>query len=269
MGTESIAGRVWLEREGRGLLGPGRAELLERIDELGSMAQAARALGMGYKHAWDMVEAMNNRAEAPLVERVAGGRGGGGTRLTEAGRSLVAELRAAEAAYARFLELLSAEGGDAHRIQRLMGRLALKTSARNQWWGRVTAMDAGAVNTEVTLALGGGETLGAVVTNESAQALGLAVGREVMALAKAPHVHLSAEAPADPGANRLRGTVAHVVAGEGDAEVALTLAGGNTVTAVVAAEQLGSLGLGSLGLAPGDAVWARIPPDQVILAVNG
>lgn len=253
-----------MERDGQGLLGPGRAELLERIDELGSMAGAARAMGMGYKHAWDMVEAMNNRADAPVVERLTGGRGGGGTRLTEAGRALVAELRAAEAAYDRFLELLSAEGGDPERIHELTERLALRTSARNQWWGRVTALHPGRVSTEVTLTLGGGETLAVVVTNDSVQGLGLADGREVAALVKAPHVRLAA--PTEPGEadNRLCGTVERLVTGETDAEVALRLTGGNTVVAVMDRDRLRAL-----SLAEGLAACALIDASDIILAAHG
>ena len=64
-----ISGRLWLNREGHGYLGAGRIALLERIGETGSIAQAARSMGMSYKAAWDAVEAMNNLADRPLVAR--------------------------------------------------------------------------------------------------------------------------------------------------------------------------------------------------------
>ncbi|WP_147073343.1 winged helix-turn-helix domain-containing protein, partial [Sulfuriferula plumbiphila] len=69
--------RLVAEQDGR--RGKGRIELLEKIGELGSISAAAKALGLSYKAAWEAVEAMNNLSEAPLVERVAGGRHGGGT----------------------------------------------------------------------------------------------------------------------------------------------------------------------------------------------
>jgi molybdate transport system regulatory protein len=259
-----MSGRLWLEKDEHGFLGQGRAELLERIDTLGSMAKAAKAMGMGYKRAWDMVEAMNNLAEAPLVERTTGGRGGGGTRLTDHGRAMIAEFRAAEAAYARFLELVSAEAGDPERLRAFMGRMALKTSARNQWWGRVTAVRPGTVNSEVHLTLGGGEALVAVITNESVRELGITEGAEVAALVKAPHVSL---APAGGGLtsarNRLCGTVERVDTGEEAAEVALRLPGGNTVTAVVPQDNLPQL-----ALAEGGTACALFGASHVILAVN-
>jgi molybdate transport system regulatory protein len=259
-----MSGRFWLEKDEHGFLGQGRAELLERIDELGSMAKAAKAMGMGYKRAWDMVEAMNNLAEAPLVVRTTGGRGGGGTRLTEHGRAMVAEFRAAEAAYARFLDLLSAEAGDADRLRALLGRLALKTSARNQWWGRVTAIRPGTVNSEVHLTLGGGEALVARITNESVRELAITEGAEVAALVKASHVSLAPQGDGPTSdRNCLCGTVERVERGEEEAEVALRLPGGNTVTAVVTQENLREL-----ALAEGSTTCALFGATHVILAVN-
>jgi molybdate transport system regulatory protein len=69
----------------------------------------------------------------------------------------------------------------------------LRTSARNQIAGRVAARDDGAVNSEITLDIGGGKTLAATITLESARALELAVGDAVTALVKAPHVILAVE----------------------------------------------------------------------------
>jgi molybdate transport system regulatory protein len=69
----------------------------------------------------------------------------------------------------------------------------LRTSARNQIPGRVAAREDGAVNSEITLEIGGGKTLTATITLESAQALELAAGDAVSALVKAPHVILAVE----------------------------------------------------------------------------
>jgi len=197
------------------------------------------------------------------VARTTGGKGGGGTRLTDHGRAMIAEFRAAEAAYARFLDLLSAEAGDAERLHALMGRLALKTSARNQWWGQVTAVQPGTVNSAVTLALGGGEPLVAKITNESVRELGITPGAEVAALVKAPHVALTAPADTADQRNRLCGTVERIATGDGDAEVTLRLPGGNTVTAVTPHDCVAAL-----ELAEGTSACALIQAADVILAVN-
>ena len=82
------------------MLGPGKAELLERIRETGSISAAGRGMGMSYKRAWMLVEEMNAAFREPLVESVRGGPGGGGAALTEAGCKVLAHFRAVEAAVA-------------------------------------------------------------------------------------------------------------------------------------------------------------------------
>jgi len=75
---------------GEGRFGPGKAKLLEAIDEAGSISGAARALGMSYARAWTLTEEMNGLFAAPLVETFAGGARRGGARLTETGKSVSA-----------------------------------------------------------------------------------------------------------------------------------------------------------------------------------
>ena len=82
------------------VIGPGRAELLEAIRQHGSISAAGRAIGMSYKRAWELTEAVNTAFRSPLVETSAGGAAGGGTRLTEAGEAVLAAYRRIEAAAA-------------------------------------------------------------------------------------------------------------------------------------------------------------------------
>jgi molybdate transport system regulatory protein len=81
--------RIWLEGTEGTFLGYGRVVLLERIDEFGSIAKAARSMNMSYKHAWDLVDSMNRQAPEPMIKTAAGGKGGGGTKLTEAGKKAI------------------------------------------------------------------------------------------------------------------------------------------------------------------------------------
>ncbi|MCA0963586.1 winged helix-turn-helix domain-containing protein [Salipiger bermudensis] len=82
------------------MLGPGKAELLDRIAETGSIAAAGRAMAMSYKRAWSLVEEMNHAFRAPLVERNRGGTRGGGARLTETGVRVLSHYRRVERAAA-------------------------------------------------------------------------------------------------------------------------------------------------------------------------
>lgn len=78
-------------------LGPGKAELLEHIGETGSISAAARRMKMSYRRAWLLVDTMNQSFRSPLVETATGGKGGGGARLSELGREMLARYRSMEA----------------------------------------------------------------------------------------------------------------------------------------------------------------------------
>ena len=80
----------------KAMLGPGKADLLERIGETGSIAAAGRAMGMSYKRAWMLVETMNSIFAEPLVASSRGGSAGGGAELTEAGRRVLSLYRSLE-----------------------------------------------------------------------------------------------------------------------------------------------------------------------------
>lgn len=79
-------------------VGPGKIALLESVRDTGSISAAARAMGMDYKRAWLLVDSMNHTFAAPLVERIAGGPGGGGASLTAFGEEVLARYRRLEAA---------------------------------------------------------------------------------------------------------------------------------------------------------------------------
>lgn len=103
-----------------GMIGPGKADLLERISETGSIAAAGRDMGMSYKRAWQLVETLNAMFAAPLVERTRGGARGGGARITATGEAVLAEYRAMEAA----ARAASAEHID--RLQAMLGAQAAR-----------------------------------------------------------------------------------------------------------------------------------------------
>jgi molybdate transport system regulatory protein len=79
-------------------IGPGKISLLEGIARTGSLSAAARALGMSYRRAWLLLHSTNEAFEQPVVELSVGGKDGGGARLTDFGRKLVANYRGFEAA---------------------------------------------------------------------------------------------------------------------------------------------------------------------------
>ena len=95
-------------------VGPGKVDLLEAIGATGSITAAAKSLEMSYRRAWLLVDTMNRCFEAPVVEAEAGGRRGGGTRLTPLGEELVRRYRTLEA------KARKATAGDVAALARLL-----------------------------------------------------------------------------------------------------------------------------------------------------
>ena len=92
--------RIRIVFDGDEVMGPGKAELLERIDRCGSIAAAGREMEMSYKRAWMLVEEMNAAFSDPLVTSARGGAKGGGAQVTATGLAVISHYRAAEAATA-------------------------------------------------------------------------------------------------------------------------------------------------------------------------
>lgn len=253
-------------------LGDTRIRLLEAIEQQGSISQAAKHVPLSYKAAWDAVDAMNNLSEQPLVERSAGGRQGGGTRLTDHGRRLVALYRAVEAEYQAALDRLvgqmeGAEGGASVRgFQQLLRRMALRTSARNQLACTVSGVREGEVDYEVFLRLDGevpALELKAIITRESAQTLGIAIGVQVLALIKSSSVMLLTDERQRISAdNQLWGEITRIHAGPVNSEVKVDIGHGRTMVCVVTHESVEQLGLGE-----GSRVAAVFQASNVILCV--
>jgi len=264
-GGVSVAATLLLRRAEKAFLGGDRIGLLEAIDRFGSISSAARGVGVCYKTAWDAVDAMNNAAERPLVERAAGGHGGGGTVLTDEGKETVRLYRVLQEEHQRFIERLEGRLGDVGRFYSLVRRVAMRVSARNVFQGTVAEVRKGAVSTEVTLALKGGETLCSVITNESARVLGLATGMEAYAFFKASAVILGkglhdAKVSAR---NLLCGTADRIAHGPVNAEVTVILPGGSVLTAIITEDSAKRL-----LLARGDHLCALVKASSVILGVD-
>lgn len=79
------------------MIGPGKADLLDGVARLGSIAAAGRDMSMSYKRAWELIGTLNAMFRAPLVESTRGGPGGGGARLTDLGREVLTLYRSLEA----------------------------------------------------------------------------------------------------------------------------------------------------------------------------
>jgi molybdate transport system regulatory protein len=195
-----------------------------------------------------------------------GGKGGGGARLTARGRKLLATYRIVAEENERFLAGINARLQDADRDLRVLGGLALRTSARNQWAGTVKRVRHGSVNDEVEIELAGGDRIVAVVTHESVENLGLRSGQPAVALVKASSVIVGTADGARlrlSARNQLAGKVERVTPGAVNTEVVIALRGGNTVAAMIT-----NVAARDLELQPGQPALAIFKASSVILGVT-
>ena len=94
--TDRLEPRIRVQLGSSIAIGPGKAALLEAIEETGSIAAAGRRMGMSYRRAWVLAKTMNACFREPLIEAAKGGIGGGGARLTATGREVLSLYRAME-----------------------------------------------------------------------------------------------------------------------------------------------------------------------------
>ncbi|MEO8023501.1 TOBE domain-containing protein [Polaromonas sp.] len=233
-----------------------RLDILRRIGEAGSISEAARAAGVSYKAGWQAVDTLSNLAGVPLVERMVGGSGGGGARLTDAGREL---LQAADELALARSEVLARLAGKGDRLpgSSSLAALGLRTSMRNQLPCTVAGLRAQGQALRVQLVLTGGMLLFSRITRESAQLLALRAGQQVLALCKATAVKVSAEASSE-GVNLLQGRTKRVSRAAGGGEVALELDGG--------LQLVGFAGPGH-GLKVHSSAVASVDESAVVIAV--
>lgn len=258
----ALGGTVWLTVDGESFGGPGRIALLAQIAEQGSITNAAKAVKMSYKAAWDAIDTMNNLAGEPLVQRVAGGKGGGGTVLTQRGIQLVENFRLIEREHHRFVSQLTDQAKGIADDFLLLRRMSMKTSARNHFAGQVTRIQRGSVNDEIEIEVAGGYQVVAIVTHESAEDLGLEVGSRAFALVKASAIVLVTDVDVAKfsARNRLTGMVSRLVPGAVNTEVVIDLTGGGSVAALITNESSKAL-----ALAEGATATALFKASSVII----
>ncbi len=238
--------------------------LLQAVADTGSINRAARTAGYSYKGAWLLLEQAGELARQPLVTRAVGGRGGGGSALTPAALQLLAAWRQLQAAHRRFLSDQDIWLTQDPLLAGLLRRIGMKTTARNQFAGRIATVDIDGISAQVTLALPGGETVTASLTHAAAQRLKVEPGRDAIALVKSSEVVLVTDFAgyALSARNQLAGTVSRVERSAVSSLVVLTLAGGSTVTASVTNDAVDAL-----ELAIGQAATAVFKAYAVMLAV--
>jgi molybdate transport system regulatory protein len=172
------SGKIWIEHEGKPILGKGGADILREIEAQQSLSKAAGKLGMSYRYLWNYVQKMDRALGESVVETYKGGKtGGGGAKLTVVGKALLDEYTRLEGCLGEFLACSNGSGV-----------MYLKLSARNQLKGKIVSVEKGVITAKVKVEVVVPVTVTAVITKESVEDLGLKVGDEVSAIVKSTEV---------------------------------------------------------------------------------
>ena len=177
----TLSCKAWLEYKGKPLIGKGGAEILETIDRQNSISKAAQTLGMSYRYVWNYIQEIQSAMEEQIVETYKGGKsGGGGAKLTDLGKSLLGEYKQAEI----YLDKILSD-------PRCLEVKGLKLSARNQFKGKVVAVEKGVITGKVKVEVKMPVTVTAVITKEAIEELDIKVGDEVTAIVKSTEIMIA------------------------------------------------------------------------------
>jgi len=256
-----LEARLWMKKSDKNYLGKGRIELLEQIREHGSIHAAAKSMKMSYKAAWDSVDAMNNLSEEPLVQKISGGRGGGGTFLTPKGDEVITAFHTLQSKHQQFLDIF-ANSDDLSTIVKSLSRLSLKLSARNQLSGIITNIQENKVNVLIEMTVKGSDKLFATITKSSYNDLGLTLEENIIAIIKASSVLISKTKPTIEYENILCGNVIQILSDTSNTEVTLELESKSTITATIENEIFETL-----DLKINDKAYAFFKASNIILGV--
>lgn len=261
----ALAAKISLSCEGGATIGRDRIRLLQAVAREGSISAGARAVGLSYKAAWDGLEATANLFGTPLLRTQAGGRAGGGAVLTAAGIKAIRAFDRLEGELQRLVREIEPDlDGTGISPLHLVSGFVTRTSARNALRGTVAALSGDGLAAAVAVRIADETIVRSVITSESVRELGLHVGREVVALIKAPFVVVRpAGTPPAAACNGIAGTVRRCEVGAAHAEAVIAIGGDRTLAATMPARTAEAL-----GLVPGLAVCAEIDPSHVIIAID-
>ena len=238
-----------------------RIDILRLVGQLGSISQAAREARVSYKAAWQAIDTLTNLAGVELVERVVGGSGGGGARITVAGQKLLSIADLLSRTRDRILASIDA----CDLPLPLLASIGVRTSMRNLLPCHIEHLVVQGQMVRIGLRLGGtGKAckLFSRITKASAQLLGLKTGQSVLALCKATAVVVSTSQVdrLDTAQQFLSGRAVRVSRGQSGDEVSLQLDAGLQLVGYSAA--------GS-GLKARARVNAWVDESAVVLALAG
>ena len=202
-----VKSRLWIEKNGKNFLGHGKIELLEKIEEYGSINAAAKAMKMSYKAAWDAIDSINNLAKTAVVLKV-----GNGSKLSDEGKRLISKFRGLEK---KIDEFISQFDDDLEISAKNLSML----SAKNQFIAVVRGVRSDSVGADLELYINKNITIFSNITKDSLSKLKIGVDSAVIAIIKANSIKISKTKP--KCANAIKCEILNIKQGEKLTQISL------------------------------------------------
>jgi molybdate transport system regulatory protein len=238
-----------------------RIELLKQIEQLENLTKAAKLAGYSYKGAWDAMDQMATLSGGELIERFAGGKGGGRTKLTPRGTQLIKNFMLIQEEHQRFIQRLNTLANGLSADYSTQADIAMKTSVRNQFAGLIVSILQGPVSDEIELLIKGSHTIKAAITHESCRELQLDIGSKVFALIKASGVMISRD-QISTTKNNFEGIIQILIQGEKKSEITLRCDEGLELVSTLTNDELNRL-----ALKKGERAFAHFDASSVIIGI--
>jgi molybdate transport system regulatory protein len=232
-----------------------RLDILRKLEEAGSISQAARLAGVSYKAAWQALDVLSNIAGTPLVEKNVGGVGGGGARLTQAGKNLLHASSELTQMKDQLMRQTKAYSQVRHSTGKLLG---LNTSMRNQFPVVVRGVVKKGPFVRVMFATKGGNVFHSSITATSAELLEIKKDQGLLALCKATAIKIVPQKGRQPKPSTM-GIVIRKSRGTQMGEVSLLIEPGITLAGMC--DQLSLIRIG-------DEAYADIEESAWVLAIS-
>ncbi len=255
-----IDSSLWFDKNKKGFLGKGRIELLKNIDIYGSLSKAAKAMNMSYKAAWDSLNDMKKISNIPLVLSVTGGSGGGGSQLTSGAKDYIKMYDLLYESQREFLKTIESHTTNFIDLQTFLQRSSLRTSARNQLFGKVIKIQKGSINSKIIIQIDDNIEIVSSITNRSIKELGIKKNINIFVLIKAPWVKISTKKTDEE--NQLKCTIKKIKEEGNSIEISLQVNSNLLLTSVMALDDFQTLHVGQK-----DRIIASFKSSDTIIGV--
>jgi molybdate transport system regulatory protein len=200
----NVNGNFWVNKEEKAFIGKGRVELLQNIQIYGSISKAAKQMKMSYKAAWDSVDIMNKLSKEPLVTKVTGGVGGGGTVITTYAKEIInayAELKNLHETYLTNLDNL---------FNGLVIDLKNEKPVFSKLEGKITNIISNNNTSEIEIILNSKQKLITVANEEFIQKRELEINKPIKLLIETSSIVITKDTNSSSARNYLKGTVEEI-----------------------------------------------------------